>query len=72
MSLRRSVAFLVSASLLASCAVGPVYKKPDVLLPDHFMGQAHLEQRKDKTVKDMVSWWDSFEDPQLSRFVSLA
>ncbi len=72
MSLRRSVAFLVSASLLASCAVGPEYKKPDVLLPDHFMGQAQLEQRKDKAVKDMVSWWDSFEDPQLSRFVSLA
>lgn len=72
MFLRHPLALLISASVLAGCAVGPEYKKPEVSLPDHFMGQAQLEHRNQKAIKDMVSWWDGFDDPLLSRFVSLA
>lgn len=72
MSFHRPVAALVSATLLAACAVGPDYRKPELSLPDHFMGQAQLEQRNDQTIKDIASWWDGFDDPLLSRFVALA
>lgn len=72
MPLLRPLALLISASVLAGCAIGPEYTKPEVSLPDHFMGQAQIEQRNDKAIKDIVSWWDGFDDPILSRFVALA
>jgi NodT family efflux transporter outer membrane factor (OMF) lipoprotein len=72
MLFRRPLALLLSASLVAGCAVGPDYKKPDIPLPDHYLGQVQLEKRSAISNANLATWWDGFGDPQLSRFVLLA
>lgn len=69
---RRPLALLLSASLVAGCAVGPNYRKPDLALPDHYIGQTQLENRSAISNANLATWWDGFGDPQLSRFVVLA
>lgn len=69
---RRPLALLISASLVAGCAVGPDYKKPEVPLPDHYLGQTQLEQRSATSNANLATWWEGFGDPQLSRFVLMA
>jgi NodT family efflux transporter outer membrane factor (OMF) lipoprotein len=68
----RPLALLLSASVVAGCAVGPDYKKPEVPLPDHYLGQTQLEQRSATSNANLATWWEGFGDPQLSRFVLLA
>jgi multidrug efflux system outer membrane protein len=36
--MRRTLSFLLSVTLLASCTVGPKYKRPEVTVPDQFRG----------------------------------
>ncbi|HZV98108.1 MAG TPA: TolC family protein [Methylophilaceae bacterium] len=69
---RRPLALFLGASLVAGCAVGPDYRKPDVLLSEHYLGQTQLEKRSAIANANLASWWDGFGDPQLSRFVLLA
>ena len=68
----RPLALLLSASLVAGCAVGPDYRKPEVPLPDHYLGQTQLEQRSAISNANLATWWEGFGDPQLSRFVLMA
>lgn len=68
----RPLALLLSASFVAGCAVGPDYRKPEVPLPDHYLGQTRLEQRSATSNANLATWWEGFGDPQLSRFVLLA
>ncbi|WP_183681533.1 efflux transporter outer membrane subunit [Pseudomonas sp. Tn43] len=66
------LALLVSASLMAGCAVGPDYQRPDVPLSDRYMGQTIVEQRPGPRQAGLVDWWEGFGDPQLADFVSKA
>ena len=68
----RPIALLVSASLIAGCAVGPDYQRPNAPLSDRYMGQASVEQRRGATQASLVAWWKGFGDPQLAEFVSKA
>lgn len=68
----RLLALLMSASVVAGCAVGPDYRKPDITLADQFIGQTQLENRSAVSNATLAAWWDGFGDPQLSRFVLLA
>lgn len=68
----RPLALLMSASVMAGCAVGPDYRKPDITLADQFIGQTQLENRSAVSNATLAAWWDGFGDPQLSRFVLLA
>lgn len=68
----RPLALLLSVSFMAGCAVGPEYKKPDMGLPDQYLGQTQLEMRDAVSNANLATWWDGFGDPQLSRFVLLA
>lgn len=82
MLIYRPLAVLLSAGLIAGCAVGPNYRKPDAALSDHYLGQPQLEKRNalfdtnhantQHENADIATWWDGFGDPQLSRFVLLA
>lgn len=61
---------LVSAlvlPLIAGCAVGPDYKKPDVPTPPAYSeaGPWKMAQPKDALPKD--DWWKVFQDPVLDR-----
>ena len=68
----RPLALLLTASFVTGCAVGPDYRKPDLRLPDQYIGQSQLDNRSALSNANLATWWEGFNDPQLSRFVSLA
>lgn len=72
MSLKRTLLMSVVAGISAGCAVGPDYIRPDMHLPDRYLGQTAVEQRPASTPSDFSAWWTGFGDPQLSHFVTLA
>ena len=72
MVLRRTLVLLTFASILVGCAVGPDYKKPEVPLADHYLGKSQVEQRSAVAKTNLETWWEGFNDPLLTRFVSLA
>lgn len=63
---------LLASSLLAGCAVGPDYAKPEMPLPGHYMGQAAVAGRNAAASADIVSWWTGFGDPILTRYITQA
>lgn len=63
---------LTVASLLAGCAVGPDYVRPDAPMPVQFHGQAAMDQRHAATNAELTNWWTGFGDPQLTRYVTIA
>lgn len=65
-------ALLMSASLMAGCAVGPDYQRPDAPVSAHYL--ARPDARPDSTALplDNAVWWQSFADPLLNEFVSSA
>ncbi len=69
---RRCLFLLLSASVTAGCAVGPDYHRPDAPLPTHYIGQAAGEQQRGMSAAELATWWQEFNDPLLTRFVSLA
>ena len=68
----RSLALLLSACVLTSCAVGPDYRPPEIALSSSFLGQDGVELRSAQRQADLTVWWAAFDDPLLTRFVSLA
>ncbi|WP_427306202.1 efflux transporter outer membrane subunit [Cupriavidus sp. H39] len=69
---RRSLALLLSLGVTAGCAVGPDYSRPAAPLPDRYLGQSQLEQGHAAAPANLVTWWEGFGDPLLTRFVSAA
>ena len=68
----RPAALLLSVSLLAGCAVGPDYRSPDIALSSRFLGQDGVAQREIQSKADLQAWWSGFDDPLLTRFITLA
>ncbi|GLG83795.1 efflux transporter outer membrane subunit [Acinetobacter calcoaceticus] len=68
---RSSVLLPILTSILAACTVGPNYKRPSISLPEQYLG-ARLNSPSDETKADIEVWWKSFNDPQLTRYVTLA
>lgn len=68
----RLLALLVFTGAIAGCAVGPDYHRPNVSLPKHYTEQAAIERQHATTTADLAKWWEGFDDPLLTRFVSLA
>ncbi|HEX5804831.1 MAG TPA: TolC family protein [Macromonas sp.] len=69
---KHTLVALFAVSLSAGCAVGPDYAQPDMPLPGRFQGQAAVDQRQATSSSDLATWWTGFNDPQLTRFVTLA
>jgi NodT family efflux transporter outer membrane factor (OMF) lipoprotein len=63
---------LLSASLLAGCAVGPDYRSPDISVSSRFLGQEGIARRETEGKAGLQAWWAAFDDPLLTRFVALA
>ncbi|WP_036105568.1 efflux transporter outer membrane subunit [Lysobacter capsici] len=72
MPLKHPLAAFVVASFLAGCAVGPDYVRPEMPLPQRYLGESAVDQRQATAQADLVTWWTGFGDPQLTRFVTLA
>lgn len=69
---KHPLALLIAASLLTGCAVGPDYVRPNMPMPEQYLGAATVEQWHVSTRADLAVWWEGFGDPQLSRYVMLA
>jgi NodT family efflux transporter outer membrane factor (OMF) lipoprotein len=66
------IVLLLSASLLAGCAVGPDYLSPDMSVSSRFLGQDAVALREVRSKANFHAWWAGFDDPLLTRFVALA
>jgi multidrug efflux system outer membrane protein len=63
--LRASAWIVVAAAVLAGCAIGPDYKRPAVIEPQTFRGQATAEAA---SLAD-AAWWEVFQDPILKELI---
>ena len=61
-------AVLALTALLAACAAGPDYQRPDIALPDHYQATSGPTASN----IDLSRWWDSFDDPVLSQLINQA
>ena len=64
----RIVGGIVAAAVLSGCALGPDYKRPPVVEPATFRGQATGEA---SSLAD-APWWDVFQDPMLKYLIEEA
>jgi len=69
---RPATVLLLSAGLLAGCAVGPDYRSPDITVTSRFLGQDGIERREARSKADLQTWWAAFDDPMMTRFVAKA
>lgn len=70
--LSRSIVLLpIIVSTLTACTVGPNYKRPNISLPEQYLGTPS-NSLNDNSKADIAVWWQSFNDPQLTRYVTLA
>ncbi len=53
--------------LLAGCAIGPDYRKPEIPSPPSWM--VDVQKAKDTA---NTAWWDQFNDPVLSELIAVA
>ncbi|WP_183130093.1 TolC family protein, partial [Serratia plymuthica] len=68
----RTLALVVSTGLLAGCAVGPDYHRPDAPLSDRYQAQSAVQHRSAARPASFAVWWEGFDDPLLSDLVSSA
>jgi NodT family efflux transporter outer membrane factor (OMF) lipoprotein len=66
----RYLAFMLS--VLTGCAVGPDYRPPEIAMSARFLSEEAVERREVPSKADLQAWWAGFDDPLLTRFVSLA
>lgn len=70
--LSRSIVLLpIIVSTLTACTVGPNYNRPNISLPEQYLGTPS-NSSNDNSKADIAVWWQSFNDPQLTRYVTLA
>jgi outer membrane protein, multidrug efflux system len=65
----KRVLMIALASLLAACAMGPKYQRPEVKTPDSFRGQA--AQPDARSLADL-EWWELYKDPVLEKLIRTA
>jgi len=61
------------AALVTGCAVGPNYKKPNVVSPDSYRGLTIEQAAKPETASiGDQKWWEVFQDEQLQELIRAA
>ena len=63
----RSIIITMTLFLLAGCAIGPDYRKPDIVSPP--VWQVDMQQAKDTA---NTAWWEQFNDPVLNELIGTA
>ncbi len=66
---RTSLVLLFSGSLLAACAAGPTYQRPEMDLPEHWVTKPSTTSiETDKSVNAAGErWWSLYADPVLDK-----
>ena len=65
----RRVAVVLAGLVFGSCAVGPNYQRPRLLVPTHFYGEQAVAEAR--TLADLP-WWEVFDDPVLKGLIGEA
>jgi outer membrane protein, multidrug efflux system len=65
----RNLAVLMSSLILAACAVGPDYRKPQLATPDSFVG---VEGAQVSSADMEREFWKAFNDEQLNAMIEQA
>src|SRR5437016_2600238 len=68
----RPLTLLLSVGLMTGCAVGPDHRSPEIDVSSRFLGQEGVVHRDVQSKADLTAWWAGFDDPLLTRFISLA
>src|SRR5829696_2406906 len=68
----RPLNLLLTVTILTGCAVGPDYRSPEIDISSRFRGQDAVAHRDLHSKADLSAWWAGFDDPLLTRFISLA
>jgi multidrug efflux system outer membrane protein len=65
--MNKAILYLVVVMLLAGCAIGPDYKRPEVSSPTEW-------RFGEKEAKDVANtaWWHQFNDPVLNELINIA
>lgn len=63
---------LTVTSMLAGCAVGPVYTPPKLSTPNHFYGQNSVGKQETTIDAQLDVWWEKFGDAQLTHYIAIA
>lgn len=63
----RSTLLVISIPLLAGCAVGPNYKRPQTAVPSQWT--VAPTRRTETKSPESDDWWASFQDPELNSLV---
>lgn len=66
---------LLSVLLLAGCAVGPDYKRPDMPVPAQYSAPAQVQAPLSQPVAeaaDLSQWWARFHDTELESLIARA
>ena len=66
----RFFTLIAAAAVTAGCAVGPDYQQPEVPIAGSYMETPR--ERQGAAAADASVWWEGFEDPLLTRLVSVA
>lgn len=67
--MKRGVPALVFFSVLAGCAVGPDYKRPDAEVSPAYREAGEWKPARPRDDLDRGDWWRVFGDPQLNALV---
>src|SRR5262245_44240458 len=65
----RSLVVLLSSMILAACAVGPDYRKPEMPTPDSFVGVNSTQFSSGDVERE---FWKAFNDEQLNDMIEQA
>ena len=65
----RSVLIMLAVVLLAGCAVGPDYERPNLDLPQSKFASTLLSPYQEK---QLAYWWTRYQDPVLNRLINQA
>lgn len=67
----RSLTVTAAATALTACAVGPSYERPDVIMPDAYIGAGEFPLLAPEPGTQLY-WWELFGDPVLVELIESA
>jgi multidrug efflux system outer membrane protein len=65
--MRRSITIILTLFLLAGCAIGPNYRRPEIASPPAW--QVDIKQAQETA---NTAWWEQFNDPVLNELIVTA
>ena len=65
--MRNTLLMVALGGVLAGCAVGPVYERPETPIPAQW--QVNIQQANDLA---NATWWEQFNDPVLTNLIQIA